>query len=139
MCLQLTARCGASAADRRGVISCLTSFVADRGVSVASAKRNQVEDVFSLMIAVWIPPRRPNGLGISPDAFAPYLLKLAATDPRTQGLDIQVLKVSPVAADATTGGETRRLRVEAPQKPGLMTTISKVRPRPRWLPGCLSP
>ena len=118
----------ATGVHKNGVLNGLTSLIVERGASVMGAKRNSVAGAFSAMISVYIPPRRSIGTGISPDAFKSYLESSAGIDPRLKGFNVSVVPLADGTAVAAPSAPAhhRKLRVEAPQMPGLLNSLTRV-------------
>ena len=114
----------ATGKHRNGVLNALSSVILERGGSITAAKRTQVEDIFSAMLAVWLPPRRPSGTGIEPDTFKILLENSVGVDPRLQNFNLQVSKLDYTTAAVEPS--RHRLRLEAPQKPGIVNSLTEV-------------
>jgi len=118
----------ASGKHKQGVLNDLTSIVVERGASITGAKRNQVAGVFTAMLSVYIPPCS----SISPDEFKSYFEAQAGVDSRLQGFNISVL---PLDKTTETGSaapppdaklQAYKLRVEGPQMPGMLNSLTTV-------------
>lgn len=119
----------ATGVHKNGVLKGLTEMLMERGASVMGAQRCAVAGVFTAMLSVYVPPRRATGTGISPDAFKNYIENLSGIDPRLKGFNVSVMPLKDDGVADIRELEPpvkRRLRVEAPQMPGLLNSLSLV-------------
>jgi len=117
----------ATGAHRRGVIHNLSAIICEAGASVAGTKKVVLEGRFSLLMSVWLPP---DG-GCSPASLVAALEKpAAASSEALAGIDLQTQLLDATAApSASPGGEVemlRRLRLEVPQRPGIMLAVTSL-------------
>lgn len=122
-----------SGKHRPAVMTDLTSMVVERGGSVTASKKIMSCGQFMGMISVWLPPRRITGMGISPDHFKAIMIEggNSGEEPRLQGYHTRVVDLTEEEAANEHAGlpalkSERRLRVEGPQKPGMLNSLTQV-------------
>jgi len=103
---------------RKGVASDLTSIIFEQGASITASKKLMVEDHFAMMFAVWTPE--------STDGLRAILESDEVTKRMGTALQVAVLDGQQAAAAAEATTSQRRLKLNCPQRPGIVLAITEL-------------
>ena len=105
---------------RAGATSEMTQLVYEHGVSIAGTKKVMLEERFTMMMALWVPPG-----GDFTTAQVCRDLESDAVAARL-GFGLKVEELDPGEPRATDEVVKRRFKLSCPQKPGIVLAITEL-------------
>ena len=96
----------------------LTAAVYDAGGSIAASKKVVLGSHYSLLMALWLPEATP--------ASAAATLSKTLEAHVAGGASLSVVPLESAGGGAEDATVTRRLKIECPQKPGIVLTVTQL-------------
>jgi glycine cleavage system regulatory protein len=117
----------ATGRHRPGTTSDLTEVVFEHGLSIAGTKKVMLEERFTIMLALWVPPGGASPAQVCRTLESDEVAERLGFDLKLDFLDLDAPRPTdaPDAPDATEAVK-RRFKLQCPQKPGIVLAVTEL-------------